>query len=68
VDPGRARPRFAEPVATAVETRDDPSPTDHADEDALPPIPWHVKLLAGAVAVYLGWRAYQGIEWLVHHL
>jgi hypothetical protein len=32
----------------------------------LAPVPWHLKLLAGAVALYLGWRAFQGIEWLVH--
>jgi hypothetical protein len=32
----------------------------------LEPIPWHLKLLAAAVALYLGWRALQGIEWLVH--
>ena len=35
-----------------------------ADED-LPPIPWHLWLLAGALAVYLGYRAMQGIEWLL---
>ena len=35
------------------------------DDEDLPPIPWHLKLLAGAVAVYLGYRALQGIEWLV---
>ena len=34
-------------------------------EEALPPIPWHLKLLAGAVVVYLGYRLYQGIGWLV---
>ena len=30
-------------------------------------IPWHLKLMGGVTAVYLGWRAYQGIVWLVHH-
>ena len=42
---------------------------DAADADWVPdlePVPWHLKLLAGAVALYLGWRAFQGIEWLVH--
>ncbi len=34
-------------------------------EEALPPIPWHLWLLAGALAVYLGYRAMQGIEWLL---
>jgi hypothetical protein len=30
--------------------------------------PWHFKVLVGTVAVYLGWRTVQGIEWVVHHL
>jgi hypothetical protein len=34
-------------------------------EDPLPPIPWHLKILAGGVAVYLGYRLYQGILWIV---
>jgi hypothetical protein len=37
-------------------------------EDELGPIPWHLKLLAGALAVYLGYRAMQGIEWLAGKL
>jgi hypothetical protein len=36
-----------------------------AADDDLPPIPWHLWLLAGALAVYLGYRAMQGIEWLL---
>jgi hypothetical protein len=28
-------------------------------------IPWHFWLLAGVAGVYLGWRAVQGIVWLV---
>jgi hypothetical protein len=39
--------------------------TDTEAEEDLPPIPWHLKLLAAAVAIYLGYRALQGIEWLV---
>jgi len=30
-------------------------------------VPWHFKLLIAATTVYLGWRAYQGIGWVVHH-
>ena len=40
----------------------------HDDDDDLGPIPWHLKMLGGALALYLGWRAYQGIEWLAHNL
>ncbi|MGI9022412.1 MAG: hypothetical protein ACR2HV_04120 [Acidimicrobiales bacterium] len=30
--------------------------------------PWHFKLLVLAAVVYLGWRAVQGVEWLVGNL
>jgi uncharacterized paraquat-inducible protein A len=35
-------------------------------EDESAPMPWHLKLLAGAVVLYLGFRAWQGVEWLLH--
>ncbi len=41
-----------------------PAHADAADEP-LDPLPWHFKLLLGAVALYLGYRALQGVEWLV---
>ena len=28
--------------------------------------PWHFKLMLLALTLYLGWRAWQGIDWLVH--
>ncbi len=59
VDPGRARGAADGPKADPIVAED--------DED-LPPVPWHLKLLAAAVAVYLGYRALQGIEWLVAHI
>jgi uncharacterized paraquat-inducible protein A len=31
------------------------------------PVPWTFKLMIAATVVYLGYRAYQGIAWLVHH-
>ena len=54
VEPGRAH------AHGAVDT----TPTD----EPYPPAPWHLKLLAGALAVYLGYRAWQGVEWVVHKL
>lgn len=33
-----------------------------------PKAPWHFKLLVGCAAVYLGWRAVQGVEWVIHRL
>ena len=29
--------------------------------------PWHFKLLLAALALYLGWRGWQGVAWLLHH-
>jgi hypothetical protein len=46
-------------LATAV--------ADKADERSTRPVPrapWHFKLLLGSLIVYLGWRAFQGVEWL----
>jgi len=27
--------------------------------------PWHFKLLLGSLTIYLGWRGWQGITWLL---
>lgn len=32
------------------------------------PIPWYFKFMGAATVVYLGYRAYQGIAWLTHHV
>ena len=29
-------------------------------------VPWHFWILIVALGIYLGWRAVQGIEWLIH--
>ena len=60
VDPGRAH--VATDPSTPVRIR------PAAGEEESPPIPWHLKALAAAVALYLGFRAWQGIEWLLHQL
>jgi hypothetical protein len=41
------------------------APPTQTTEEALPPVPWHLKLLAVAVAAYLLWRLVQGIEWVL---
>jgi hypothetical protein len=33
-----------------------------------PAVPWHFKLLLVALVIYLGFRAYQGVIWVVHHV
>ena len=30
--------------------------------------PWHFKLLVVAVVLYLAFRAYQGVAWLIDHV
>ncbi|MEA3076092.1 MAG: hypothetical protein QOF60_1000 [Actinomycetota bacterium] len=30
--------------------------------------PWHFKLLLAALVGYLGFRAYQGVEWVLAHV
>jgi hypothetical protein len=34
------------------------------EEEPLPPVPWHLKLLALAVAIYLTFRLIQVIGWI----
>jgi hypothetical protein len=36
-----------------------------ADEDADTKIPWHFWLLVVALVIYLGWRLFQLVEWLI---
>ena len=58
VDAGRAH------AATAL---DGPAP-DGSDDDAAVPVPWHLKLLLVALAIYLAYRLYQGAAWLIARL
>jgi hypothetical protein len=58
VDRGGARAQSDHPAENRA---------DDLDDDPVP-LPWHFKLLAGALAVYLGYRAFQGIEWLAQQL
>ena len=62
VEAGHAH--VASTPSDADASSDQTTDADLDDED-LPPIPWHLWLLAGALAVYLGYRAMQGIEWLL---
>jgi hypothetical protein len=61
VDPGGAHR-----APTAEEEQE--KPEDQDEDEGLGPVPWHLKLLLGALALYLGWRAWQGIEWIAHSL
>jgi hypothetical protein len=45
-----------------------PTAPEPDTEEPLDPVPWHFKLMLSALAIYLGYRAFQGVEWVVHHL
>lgn len=38
------------------------------EPEATPRAPWHFKLLLVALILYLGFRAYQGVFWVIHHV
>jgi PHP family Zn ribbon phosphoesterase len=43
--------------------------TEQEDVERQPTrLPWHLWVLAAAVAIYLGFRAWQGIEWVIQSL
>ena len=66
VDAGGAKAPAPAATAAVAPERAAPVGDDAPIDDELPPIPWHLKLLAGAVALYLGFRAWQGVEWIMH--
>jgi hypothetical protein len=41
-------------------------PTAPPDDAEHPKAPWHFKLLLVALILYLGYRAYQGVDWVAH--
>jgi hypothetical protein len=45
-----------------------PTPDQRGEDERAPSLPWHLWVLAAALAVYLGFRAWQGIEWVIHSL
>lgn len=49
-----------------IATSTDEAPSVATDQR--PVAPWHFKLLMVALTIYLGYRAFQGVEWVVHHV
>lgn len=54
-------------VADGELTDEGACPTCGTTLETRRPVPWHFKLMILASVIYLGWRAYQGVAWLVHH-
>jgi DNA-directed RNA polymerase subunit RPC12/RpoP len=51
-------------------TEDGACPTCGTDlvEPARRPTPWYFKFMIVASVIYLGYRAFQGVTWVVHHI
>ena len=49
------------PAASAA----DPRKVDLKELAGEDKMPWHFKLFVVAIVLYLGWRAFQGVEWLI---
>lgn len=50
------------------EDDDDASEDDPGAASGRPKPPWHFKLMLWGTAIYLSYRLYQGITWVVHHV
>ena len=62
-------PRVLPAGDSAPEAGGEDDEAEGEDEEVRPRrAPWHFKLLLVGTVIYLGWRLYQGIEWLVHHV
>jgi hypothetical protein len=62
VEPGRAHPSGGS--AEAGRGPDDVAAP--GTEEELGPVPFHLKFLGAALVVYLGYRFFQGVEWVIH--
>jgi hypothetical protein len=51
-------------VPTATAATEVTEPTEPTEDDGHSPVPWHLWLLLAALVVYLGYRAFQGLELL----
>jgi predicted RNA-binding Zn-ribbon protein involved in translation (DUF1610 family) len=65
VDPTRTTTATTTTAASTVGTTTGQPSTDDEQPE---PLPWHFKLLLVALAIYLAYRAFQGVEWLIAHL
>ena len=63
VDAGRAHPPGSPHGRSSTTTGQPEDTTDQA-----PPVPWHLKLLLVALAIYLGYRLFQGFAWVLAHI
>jgi len=71
-DPASAGGSWPDGAASGDGPREDPAGEEEGGEEEggeeHPRAPWHFKVLLAGTVVYLGYRLYQGISWLAHHL
>jgi hypothetical protein len=63
--------RLVEPALVGDDGRCPDCGTELVDERARPGrrrVPWTFRLMIVASVIYLGYRAFQGISWIVHHV
>ena len=48
-------------------TGDGTCPTCGSEPVAHRKAPWYFKFMVVATVIYLGYRAFQGVTWLIHH-
>jgi hypothetical protein len=59
----------SEPIDAAGESEDEGLEEEpEAEGRRQAKAPWHFKFIVVGSVIYLGWRLYQGISWLAHHL
>ncbi len=57
----------ADPAADLPE-HDGPVPPAGEEPEEHPRVPWHFWVLLVAAALYLGWRAIEGVGWLIDRI
>ncbi len=71
-----AQCRVCDPAGAETDADGEPDPDGEplvcptCGREMGPPVkaPWHFKLLVVSVVIYLGWRAWQGLEWVLGKL
>ena len=46
----------------------EPADGEPAGEEEVGPVPLHIKILGVTLVVYLSYRFFQGVEWVLHHI
>lgn len=67
-EPAVGKPHAGEEMRTRARAEEGDKGAGDESEERQAKAPWHFKFIIVGSIVYLGWRLYQGISWLAHHL